>query len=1084
SHEAAGSFLAEPAVVAPEPGQAATCTLPTDASPTDDETLGYLAPPRRADSIGGIGHYEVLQVMGQGGFGTVLKAFDEKLHRVVAIKVLSPAFAANGAARKRFIREARAAAAVKNEHVVGIYDVQEDAQPPYLVMECIDGVSLQDKIDRHGPLGVTEILRIGLQTAEGLAAAHKQGLVHRDIKPANILLENGVERVKLTDFGLARAVDDASITQSGAVAGTPTYMSPEQAEGFPVDHRSDLFSLGTVLYAMCTGHPPFRASGTHAVLKRVIEDEPRPVREINDEIPDWLCDIIAKLHAKKPEDRIQTAKEVGDLLGQHLADLQRRVPGRRPEIGTPPPARRPPSVEKKIALARLTSPAIGLTISGVLYWLAIPVFVLLVLFGHVDVSKWTQLDESSFNFLWVRLALLPAFAGFLLIFAGRKMRHGEMYWMCVLGACLPFALMLEKLVTLREHRFAMGPGDWTALPFGMWALIVLSRRDVRAAFLHPQQTRAEPTLLQRVRASRQRRIAALITTSCLLLLIAVWCGPSTVRYLRNRATLEIVPEEGLGGIIVLQNDATVTDWLGMQIRRTVEVSPGKYKLNPGCKPGYEYEGMSWQLTTVGIIADHTVRQSGTSCELELHRGERVIIRAIPRRTPPPVPGSVAAAHGNPDAAVARTSLDGQWVLVAAEHEGRPVPLAEAKLAFPSELRFQGDQYGLVWAGQRYEATVKTAPSKVPAEIDFLGSIFELPSPMKGIYKVAGDRLEMCLAFIAVDNENRPRPTAFRTDPQGKDALLTYRREAAPVADAELGALRDLVAAKERERNMVKTRFDAGTVNPLDMQAAEVELTTARLRLAEAEQDRAAIVARLEELVAHRKEERRIIAVKADVGAATPDALDKADGRLAEAQAQVAKARSTPDKITTAEPGWVQLFNGHDLTGWQTHPDQPGDWRVENGVLIGRGPRSHLFSERGNYENFHLRVEAQINNHGNSGVYFRSEYGLGWGVHPKGYEAQIFEGDAEDPYKTGSLYSLAKVTSDLVKSNTWFTLQVIAQGNRIIIKVDGKTAVDFVDEASRYKKGHFALQVERPGTIAQFRKIEVKELPPGQAPSGP
>ena len=189
-------------------------------------------------------------------------------------------------------------------------------------MECIDGISLQDKIDKVGTLGVKEILRIGMQIAEGLAAAHKQGLVHRDIKPANILLENGVERVKITDFGLARAVDDASVTQSGTVAGTPMYMSPEQAEGLAIDHRSDLFSLGTVLYVMCTGHPPFRASGTHAVLKRVIDASPRPIREVNNEIPDWLADIIAKLHAKKPADRFQTAKEVAEVLGQHLADVQ------------------------------------------------------------------------------------------------------------------------------------------------------------------------------------------------------------------------------------------------------------------------------------------------------------------------------------------------------------------------------------------------------------------------------------------------------------------------------------------------------------------------------------------------------------------------------------------------------------------------------------------------------------------------------------------------------------------------------------------------------------------------------------------
>ncbi len=230
---------------------------------------------------------------------------------------------------------------MKNEHVVGIHDVQEEGQPPYLVMEYIEGISLQDKLDREGALGVKEVLRIGMQVAEGLAAAHRQGLVHRDIKPANILLENGVERVKITDFGLARAVDDASVTQSGTVAGTPMYMSPEQAEGLPIDHRSDLFSLGTVLYTMCTGHPPFRASGTHAVLKRVIEASPRPIREINSEVPDWLCGIISKLHAKKPEDRVQMAAEVAELLAQQLAHLQQPM-----QVAMPRPLAAKPGAKK------------------------------------------------------------------------------------------------------------------------------------------------------------------------------------------------------------------------------------------------------------------------------------------------------------------------------------------------------------------------------------------------------------------------------------------------------------------------------------------------------------------------------------------------------------------------------------------------------------------------------------------------------------------------------------------------------------------------------------------------------------------
>src|SRR5205085_10991456 len=153
-------------------------------------------------------------------------------------------------------------------------------------------------IDCDGPLAVEEVLRIGMQAAAGLAAAHAHGLVHRDVKPSNILLENGVERVKLTDFGLARAADDASLTQSGVLAGTPQYMAPEQAQGEGMDHRADLFSLGSVLYAMCAGRPPFRAETTLAVIRRVCDEHPRPLRDINPEVPAWLAALIARLHAK------------------------------------------------------------------------------------------------------------------------------------------------------------------------------------------------------------------------------------------------------------------------------------------------------------------------------------------------------------------------------------------------------------------------------------------------------------------------------------------------------------------------------------------------------------------------------------------------------------------------------------------------------------------------------------------------------------------------------------------------------------------------------------------------------------------
>jgi serine/threonine-protein kinase len=202
-------------------------------------------------------------------------------------------------------------------------------------MPYIAGVSLQKRLDEQGPLALVAILRIGRQIAAGLAAAHAQGLVHRDVKPANILLERGIERVTLTDFGLARAVDDATLTRSGVIAGTPQYMSPEQARGEPVDARSDLFSLGSVIYAMCTGRPPFRAETSYGILRRITDNEPRPIREINPGIPEWLAAIVRRLHAKSPGDRFQTPVEVAELLEQCLAHVQQPLVVKLPIVGAP-----------------------------------------------------------------------------------------------------------------------------------------------------------------------------------------------------------------------------------------------------------------------------------------------------------------------------------------------------------------------------------------------------------------------------------------------------------------------------------------------------------------------------------------------------------------------------------------------------------------------------------------------------------------------------------------------------------------------------------------------------------------------------
>jgi serine/threonine-protein kinase len=339
--------------------------LTPDPGSTATDELSYLRPARRPGQLGRLGSYDVLAVIGRGGMGIVYKAFDPALARLVAIKVLAPQWASSPAARQRFAREARATAAVRHDQVIAVYAVEEAEGVPYLVMEFVHGISLQQHLDRNGPLEVEEVVQIGAQAAAGLAAAHARGLIHRDVKPANILLAHGSGRVKLSDFGLARAIDDASMTQSGVIAGTPMYMAPEQARGGSLDHRADLFSLGSVLYALCTGRPPFRGDSTLAVLRCVCEDTPPSIRDLNPVVPGWLEEIIDTLLAKDPAERLQSAAEVAELLEAHLAHLQ-------DPTHVPCPARlgrrkRRPMRRRILWLGA----AIGLCLTAVAVWLAL-----------------------------------------------------------------------------------------------------------------------------------------------------------------------------------------------------------------------------------------------------------------------------------------------------------------------------------------------------------------------------------------------------------------------------------------------------------------------------------------------------------------------------------------------------------------------------------------------------------------------------------------------------------------------------------------------------------------------------------------
>lgn len=304
-----------------------------DSSPPAPEIR--FEPSRRPDSLGRIGSYEILEYLGRGGMGMVWKATDVSLDRSVALKLMVPELREEESARQRFLREARAAAAVKHPNVVTVHAVSEHCGLPFLAMEFVAGGTLRDRLDSGPPLAVDEAIEAALQIAHGLAAIHERGVVHRDVKPSNVLVEkNGRETYKIGDFGLARIGDERSdLSMTGATFGTTAYMSPEQLLGEPLDRRSDLFSLGSLLYETIAGEAPFRGPTPTATGHHVITAAHRPLCETRPDVPSSLSQVIDKLLAKDREDRYGSAGEAADALSAVLTSL------RRPEAAPAVPMR-------------------------------------------------------------------------------------------------------------------------------------------------------------------------------------------------------------------------------------------------------------------------------------------------------------------------------------------------------------------------------------------------------------------------------------------------------------------------------------------------------------------------------------------------------------------------------------------------------------------------------------------------------------------------------------------------------------------------------------------------------------------------
>jgi eukaryotic-like serine/threonine-protein kinase len=346
-------------------GPSETARMPDSAYGHVD--LSFLDPPTCAEDMGTMGKYRIQSIVGTGGMGIVFRAFEVPLNRTVAIKVPPPFLAASSHFRQRFMSEARLAAAVSHQNVITIHAVDEHRGTPFLVMEYVDGETLKDKIQRKHPLPLEDILHISTQIAAGLAAAQSQGLIHRDIKPANILLDNGIERVRIADFGLARAaLDNSGMSSTGNFVGTPAYMSPEQVRGEQVDFRTDLFSLGCVMYCMVTGRSPFSGRDGIAIARRVVDFTPPSLSTLAPQLPKTLSNVVDRLLAKNPDDRFQSASEIHTYLLGLRRDLTEEITTPFPFVSHPIQRSKNRSIQALILLLVTLS---GLTL--VQFWNAL-----------------------------------------------------------------------------------------------------------------------------------------------------------------------------------------------------------------------------------------------------------------------------------------------------------------------------------------------------------------------------------------------------------------------------------------------------------------------------------------------------------------------------------------------------------------------------------------------------------------------------------------------------------------------------------------------------------------------------------------
>jgi len=768
---------------------------------------------------------------------------------------------------------------------------------------------------------------------------------------------------------------------------------------------------------MCTGRSPFRAESVVATMRRVCDDTPRPIREVNPDIPERLAAIIDKLLAKNSDDRFQTAQEVADLLGRYLAHLQHPASTPPPDVPGPrPPAEATLAVAPRVAASR-----------------------------------------PAARRRWPRRAVGVAATA-------------------LLGICLLIAVTEATGITnfaATILRITTGTGTLVVQVDDPQVSVAIDGEELVITGAGPKELRLKPGDYE-VQATKDGRLVKQE-------LVTIQRGGRQVVSVHREPKAEVhrasVSPPGEGNVDApSQAIREIRKFAGAgSVGRVAFTPDGRFLLGAS---GHELH--VWETETGHLV--RSMQAGGQIISLEISPDGRYAAtglnappRALWKGEQPP--------KGAFDVIVWEIGA-GQMVHRLSGHAGEPYGLAfstDGKRLFT----FAVDNTLREWDLQRGQL-LKTHPrTSIRSHV-----MAVLPG---------GDRLLMPVnqtTLEVIDGGSGIEIRDFLVSHERLIQGLDVSADAALAVSSEDGTIRICDVAGGREVR----RIDTGDYRPHRVKfvpGSRYVVSTGADTTGGLWSVRLWDVASGAEFARWASRDATV-----QIAVSSSGCYVAACGGLENGTTGPARLLELPPSVwapadADTEAGWVSLFNGRDLTGWKTHPDCPWGWTVENGVLVGRpDPPRYLFSERGDFENFHLRIEAKINEGGDSGIFFRTEYGLNGKMYPNpfplGYEACIYA-QPNIAKQTGTLRKpprdLVPFEKMLVPPGTWFTLEVVASGNHIVIKVNGQVTADCVDEDQPYTNGHLALQTLRAGCVVQFRKIEIKELPPGDveddatAPSG-